>query len=348
MKYFRYELFKFRRAGCSCAGDRRRVCRLGRTRRRGSADTVAACVNRALVLPDGRDPRQIEDIWQSILRGGFYRGGRADIRPVGNRTGPLGHQGQALRRPGLRALGGRCRTACRLQLDRRRPPDDVAEAVKKQLASGFKAVKLNATEELHYIDSHEKIDAVLARVAAVREVGGPGLGIGIDFHGRVHKAMAKVLARELEPYRRCSSRSRSRPRTWRHCATSPPCARPIRDRRTALHPLGFQDAAPGRLCRHHQPDVSHAGGILECRKIAAMAEAYDVALAPQLPAGTDRLASCLQLDAARQCRDPGTEPGDPYNVGNDVLDYCRPPGDVRLCRRICRLAGQARIGHRDR
>src|SRR5690606_33688041 len=60
---------------------------------------------------------------------------------------------------------------------------------------------MNATEELHYVDSHGKVDEAVERIAAVRQIAGPDFGIAVDFHGRVHKSMAKLLVKELEPYR---------------------------------------------------------------------------------------------------------------------------------------------------
>lgn len=79
-------------------------------------------------------------------------------------------------------------------------PQDTANAAKKAFENGFDAIKMNATEELQYIDSYDKIESVVQRVAGIREAAGNQLGFGIDFHGRVHKPMAKVLAKELEPY----------------------------------------------------------------------------------------------------------------------------------------------------
>lgn len=61
-------------------------------------------------------------------------------------------------------------------------------------------MKMNATEELQYIDSYEKVDQVLERVAAIRESCGKYFGIAVDFHGRVHRPMAKVLAKKLEEF----------------------------------------------------------------------------------------------------------------------------------------------------
>ncbi len=75
-----------------------------------------------------------------------------------------------------------------------------------------------------------------------------------------------------------------------------------------------------------QPDLSHAGGISEVVKIAAMAEAYDVALAPHCPLGPIALASCLQVDAvAHNAMIQEQSLGIHYNVGNDLLDYLADP-----------------------
>ncbi len=75
-----------------------------------------------------------------------------------------------------------------------------------------------------------------------------------------------------------------------------------------------------------QPDLSHAGGILECRKISAMAEAYDMAVAPHCPLGPIALAACLQMDACTpnaiiQEQSLGIH----YNQGSDLLDYLVDP-----------------------
>ena len=71
-----------------------------------------------------------------------------------------------------------------------------------------------------------------------------------------------------------------------------------------------------------QPDLSHAGGISEVVRIAAMAEAYDVALAPHCPLGPIALASCLQVDAlAYNALIQEQSLGIHYNQGSDLLDY---------------------------
>jgi galactonate dehydratase len=182
---------------------------------------------------------------------------------------------------------------------------------------------MNASAEMHYIDSFAKIEDVVARVAAVREAVGNDVGIGIDFHGRIHKAMAKVIAKELEPFHPLFIEEPVLPEhneALRDIAahTTIPIATGERmysrwDFKRLLHD-GYVDII--------QPDVSHAGGISELRKIATMAEAYDVTVAPHCPLGPIALAACLQIDAAT----PNVVIQEQslkihYNEGSDLLDY---------------------------
>jgi len=79
-------------------------------------------------------------------------------------------------------------------------PSDVANNAREVVARGFKAIKLNGCEEMQIVDSWEKVERAVETIATIREAIGPHIGIGVDFHGRVHRPMAKVLAKELQPY----------------------------------------------------------------------------------------------------------------------------------------------------
>jgi galactonate dehydratase len=182
---------------------------------------------------------------------------------------------------------------------------------------------MNASEEMHYIETFDKVETVIERVASVREAVGSGVGIAVDFHGRIHKSMAKVVARELEPYHLLFIEEPVLPENneaLREIAahTSTPIATGERmysrwDFKNLLHD-GYVDII--------QPDLSHAGGISEVRKIAAMAEAYDVAVAPHCPLGPIALAACLQVDAvAPNVFIQEQSLNIHYNRSNDLLDY---------------------------
>jgi galactonate dehydratase len=180
---------------------------------------------------------------------------------------------------------------------------------------------------MQIVDSHRKIDQLVARVAAIRDTCGPYFDIGVDFHGRVHKPMARIMARELEPFKLMfieepvlSEHPDEMLALRRHCNIPLAAGERLYSRYDFKHFLerGCIDII--------QPDPSHAGGITECRKIAAMAEAYDVALAPHCPLGPIALAACLQLDAVSynafiQEQSLGIH----YNQGSDLLDYLAAP-----------------------
>ena len=280
--------------------DRRGHRRLGRAGRRRPRATVQAAVDELADYLIGQDPLRIEDLWQVLYRGGFYRGGAdADERDRRHRPGAVGHQGQGAGRAGLRAARRPgARPDADLRLDRRRPAGDVARQRRGRSKRGFTAVKMNGSEELQIVDTPAKIDAVVERVGAVRDAVGPDIDIGVDFHGRVHRPMAKVLAktRAVQAVVRRGAGAAGEQRSAD--ASSPPHRDADRHRRAAVLALGLQArAGRRRVSTSSSPTSSHAGGISEVRKIAAMAEAYDVALAPHCPLGPIALAACLQIDS---------------------------------------------------
>ncbi|SEC80553.1 galactonate dehydratase [Paenibacillus sp. GP183] len=291
----------------------------------GKADTVAAAVKELMEHLIGKDSMRIEDHWQAMYRGGFYRGGPILMSAIAGIDQALWDiKGKYYDAPVHQLLGGACRDSIRVYSwiggDR---PSDVGKAAKDIADSGFTAVKMNATEELQYVDSFEKIDQVIERVAAIREAAGKYIGIGVDFHGRVHKPMAKILAKELEPFRLMFIEEPVLPENneaLREIAkyTSTPIAAGER----MFSRWDFKSLLSDGYVDIIQPDLSHAGGITECKKIASMAEAYDVALAPHCPLGPIALAACLQVDAtAHNAFIQEQSLGIHYNQGNDLLDY---------------------------
>ena len=291
----------------------------------GKAVTVAAAVTELMESLIGKDPLNIEDHWQVMYRGGFYRGGPILMSAIAGIDQALWDiKGKYHNAPIHQLLGGRVRDKMRVYSwiggDR---PEHVGAAAQEMVDKGFTAIKMNATDEMAYVDSYVKIDAVLARVAAVRAAGGPGLGIGIDFHGRVHKPMAKVLARELEAYRPMFIEEPVLPQNneaLREIARN--CAIPIATGERMCSRWDFKQLLIDGYADIIQPDLSHAGGITECKKIISMAEAFDVAAAPHCPLGPIALAACLQVDAS--CHNAFIQEqslGIHYNKENDLLDY---------------------------
>ncbi len=295
----------------------------------GRANTVKEAVNEMADYLIGKDPLRIEDHWNALYRGGFYRGGPILMSAIAGIDQALWDiKGKYYNAPVYQLLGGACRDSIRVYSwiggDR---PSEVGKAAKDVVDAGFTAVKMNGTEELQYIDLYEKIDQAVARIAAVREAVGDYVGIGIDFHGRVHKPMAKILAKELEPYRPMFIEEPVLPENneaLKEIARNTNI--PIATGERMFSRWDFKGLLSDGYVDIIQPDLSHAGGITECKKIASMGEAYDVALAPHCPLGPIALASSLQIDAtSHNAFIQEQSLGIHYNQGNDLLDYITDP-----------------------
>lgn len=274
----------------------------------------------------GRNPFEIERLFQELHRS-FFRGGPINGTIVSGIEMALWDiKGKALGVPIYELLGGAARDRIKVYSwiggDR---PAEVLEEAKDRFERGFSAVKMNATEELHYIDSFEKIDEVVQRVTSIRDYFGNKLQIAVDFHGRVHKPMAKVLAKALEPYQLMFLEEVVLPEneeSFKDIANlvSTPLATGERLYTRWQFKNLFQQGAIDII----QPDVALCGGILETRKIAAMAESYDVAVAPHAPYGPIALAATLQVDVCTpnvfiQEQSLGIH----YNKGFDLLDFIK-------------------------
>jgi galactonate dehydratase len=180
---------------------------------------------------------------------------------------------------------------------------------------------MNATAELDWIGTPKLFDEVVKRVEAAQALG---MDVGLDFHGRVHRPLAKQLAKTLEPLGLLFIEEpllSENPEGLREISNL--VSTPIALGERLYSRWDFKRVFEMGAVDIIQPDLSHAGGILEVRKIAAMAEAYDIAVAPHCPLGPLALASCLQIagctpNVAIQEISLGIH----YNIGADLLTFC--------------------------
>ncbi|MFB5314174.1 galactonate dehydratase [Enterococcus gallinarum] len=274
----------------------------------------------------GRNPFEIERLFQEMHRS-FFRGGPINGTIVSGLEMALWDiKGKAFNVPVYELLGGAARDKIKVYSwiggDR---PSEVAEQAQDRFDRGFTAVKMNATEELHYIDSYQKVDEVVERVASIRERFGDAMDIGVDFHGRVHKPMAKVLAKALEPFHPMFLEEVVLPENEEHFKeVADSVAVPLATGERLYTRWQFKNLFKQGAVDIIQPDVALCGGILETRKIAAMAEAYDMAVAPHAPYGPVALAATLQVDSCTpnvfiQEQSLGIH----YNKGFDLLDFVK-------------------------
>ncbi len=290
----------------------------------GYADVVRAAVDQFADYLIGKDASRIEDHWQILTKGQFYRGGAVLASAVSGVDQALWDlAGKRLGVPVHELLGGAVR-------DRIRAygwvggddPSEVGDHIAAQIEVGLTAVKMNASGKMSRNGSKAELDAVVARVAKAREVLGPDRDVAVDCHGRFTLATARRLAPLLEDLHPFFIEEPVVPENSHVLgdmvrSTTIPIATGERlyNRQEFLPVLQAGVAIM-------QPDLSHAGGISEVRRIAALAETFDSSIAPHCPLGPLALASCLQVGFATpnyliQEQSIGIH----YNKGAEVLDY---------------------------
>ncbi|MFS2004449.1 galactonate dehydratase [Duganella sp. CT11-25] len=300
----------------------------------GRARTVETAVQEMEPYLIGQDPSRINDLWQTMYRAGFYRGGAILMSAIAGIDQALWDiKGKVMGQPVHELLGGLVRDRMKMYSwvggDR---PSDIIEQITTLKKGGFDTFKMNGTEELGMLDTSAKVDEAVRRVAEIRAAFGNTIEFGLDFHGRVAAPMAKILLRELEPFRPLfveepvlAEQAEYYPRLAEMTAI------PLAAGERMYSRFEFKNVFAAGGLSIVQPDLSHAGGITECLKIAAMAEAYDIALAPHCPLGPVALAACLHVDfvsynAMLQEQSMGIH----YNRGGELLDYVLNKEDFKI------------------
>lgn len=294
----------------------------------GYAETVRAAVGELGERLVGADPLRIEDHWQVLTKGGFYRGGPVLSSAVAGLDQALWDiAGKVYGAPVHALLGGPVRDRVRVYAwvggDE---PSELAEAVQAQVEAGLTAVKMNASGRMAPIATAAETHAVVERLHTVRETLGVDRDVAVDFHGRVTAVNATRLLPLLADAHPLFVEEPLLPEQGHLLAQvvghSPV---PIATGERLYSRSDFLPALHAGVAVA-QPDLSHAGGISEVRRIAALAETWGAALAPHCPLGPIALAASLQVAFATpnfliQEQSLGIH----YNVGTDLLDYLVDP-----------------------
>ncbi|GAB2760054.1 galactonate dehydratase [Salinifilum aidingensis] len=290
----------------------------------GRAGTVRAAVDELSDYLVGADPGRVEDHWQVLTKGGFYRGGPVLSSAVAGIDQALWDiKGKALGVPVHELLGGPVRDRMRVySWVAGDEPSAAVEHAAQRVAEGFSAVKMNVAGRMRQLETTAEIRAAVERARAVKDELGPHGDVAIDFHGRVSPPLARRLCRELEPVQPLfveepvlPELSGELPRVVDSTTV------PIATGERLYSRWDFADVLRSGIAVA-QPDLSHAGGVSECRRIAAQAEVHGVGLAPHCPLGPIALAASLQVDfASPNALIQETSLGIHYNQGSDVLDY---------------------------
>jgi galactonate dehydratase len=307
----------------------------------GRARTCATAVEELAPWLIGEDPTRVVHLWQACYKHAFYRGGEILTSVLSGVEQALWDiTGKWHGVPVYKLLGGPTRDKIRVYgTAGGRTPDEAAKAIKDAVAAGFNCIKVGSagtrTRHGRLIEPPSFTEDQVAIFAAMRAAAGSDVDIAIDFHGAVPPQTAKRLIKHLEPYHPFFVEEPVQAQNVDVLADITRSTEiPIATGERLFTKWGFRELLEKRAASILQPDLSHAGGIMECRLIAGMAEAYYAGIAPHCPLGPIALAACLQLDAAIPnflCQEGGRITGEgyittPFRHENGYLPLPTAPG----------------------
>jgi galactonate dehydratase len=298
----------------------------------GRALTVQTAIREIEPYLVGKDPRQVVHHWQAIYRHAFYRGGPVLTSALSGIDMALWDiKGKALGVPVYELLGGPTRRKVRVYAHA-----NTVAAIRTGVAAGFTAFKTGPAFQRNprYIETPAQVAYSAERFGDLRRAAGNSVDIGIDFHGKIGPALAKVLIKALEPH---NPMFIEEPINCQNHDLMAEIARgthlPIATGERVFTKWGFKEVLEKKAAIILQPDLCHAGGITEVRLIAGMAEAYYATVAPHNPLGPISLAAGIQIAASIPnflCQEQ-VSLGDgyikqPFVIRNGYVDVPTAPG----------------------
>jgi len=251
----------------------------------------------------GKDPRNIEDHWHHIYRDAYWRGGPVLMSALSAVEMALWDiLGKSLNVPVYQLLGGKVNDKCRIYVNGwfsgAREPEEFAEKAAIAVKRGVTAMKWDPFGKSYLDISNEALDKAIRCVAAVREAVGDKVDLLIEGHGRFNIPTGIKIAQELAPFKPMFFEEPVPPDNL-------DALKAVRDKSPVAISAGerlytrweYKKLFDMMPCDYIQPDVSHAGGIMELKKIAAEAECRYIPFAPHNPSGPVANAATLQLAA---------------------------------------------------
>ncbi|HEX5415930.1 MAG TPA: galactonate dehydratase, partial [Chloroflexota bacterium] len=254
----------------------------------GRARTVETAVRELETYLVGKDPRRIEHHYQAMYRHAFYKGGPVLTSAIsGIEQAMWDIFGKSAGLPVYQLMGGPTRERVRVYAHcGGATPEAAAQRAKERVAEGFTALKTGFPGSIRIVETPDLIDNCVNYIGTMREAVGNKVDIAIDLHGKFSPAVAIRLIKELEPFRPMFVEEPCPPENIDTLVTiARSTTIPIATGERLFTRFGFRQAIEKQAAQIYQPDISHAGGIFEARKIAAMAEAYYAGIAPHCPLG---------------------------------------------------------------
>jgi len=251
----------------------------------------------------GSDPFNIEDLVQRMFRNDYARAGEIAMSAISTvEMACWDIVGKALNQPVYRLLGGAVRERIKAYANGwytvERSPEEFHAAAKRVVARGYRALKLDPFGAGFYELEREEQVKSIGLVEAVRDAVGPDVDILVEMHGRFNPATAIEISRQLEPFHP----------GW---VEEPVPPENLAALKKAADQIRIPVATGERIHTRHeyrelfelqtadiiQPDITHFGGMLETKKLAAWADAYYVLVAPHNVSGPVGTAANLHLAA---------------------------------------------------
>ncbi|XZE19955.1 galactonate dehydratase [Pirellulaceae bacterium SH449] len=258
----------------------------------------------------GQDPTRIEHLWQTMWRQHFWHGSgiTRSTAIAGIDLALWDILGKVLNVPCHQLFGGRVRDFVRLychlgggNLEHfyETPVDNAkqfADLAQQAVAEGFSAFKSMAVPPTMPIEGRKGVKAAEACVEAMRNAVGDNVDIMVDCHARPSPAMGMQFAKALEPYGLYFLEEPCWPESIESLAAiNRSVSTPIATGERLTHLSAFRDLFTARGCEICQLDLTHCGGFTEARRIAALADAHRIALAPHNPQGPISTAASLEF-----------------------------------------------------
>lgn len=249
----------------------------------------------------GKDPLLIERNWQEMYRGSPWQGVAQFTAMSGLEHAMWDIAGKVYGQPVYRLLGGPCRESVRLYTwpaPAAETPNAYADAAREAVALGYRALKTDPFDPIFFTATPAQLQRAVDRVAAMREAVGWEVEIAVDGHQRLYPQTAIKVARELEPLKPLFFEEPVPTDNLDALAkVAEKVTIPLATGERIYTRWGFRPLLERQIVDIIQPDICHVGGLLEARKIAAMAEAYDVPIAPHNPNGPVSLVASVHLAA---------------------------------------------------
>ena len=251
----------------------------------------------------GRDPFDIEAVVGGMVRDQYQGGSTVMTAISGVEIAMWDLIGKACGQPMYRLLGGRCRATLPAYANGwyggARTPGEFAERARDAARLGYRAMKFDPFGTAWKDLAREEAEAAVDRVAAVREAVGPGVGLMIEFHGRLAAGAAVDMIRRLERFAPEWCEEPVAPESLDLLAEVKRQVRvPIAAGERLYTLADFSRLTALRAVDVVQMDIAHCGGLLAAKKVAAMAAVQDLRVAPHCSIGPVALAACLHFDVS--------------------------------------------------